>query len=545
VVEAARVSLVVGSDKDVVCLAVLSLERDLSVALLLVVITLGDTHLGVAVLVDLKTSSEDVLSVVGGCNDDLLGTNVVITIPGTPTRLHSAVAGECGRLLAACCAREVAGDLGDALGVPAEAVVGVVVDRDGEREVCTSDTLLVGRDSDVVLIRDSVKDDGSVDTAIVIVGGDTDRCLLSLGIALTIDIDDSVTDLVVGLAGVGNELACASVDDKPHGVHVCVAALRVSQLQIACVAPPVEGKGVDGDGVSADTVGMVLLVLEGKDKVSTSVGKTSDKDIVWDAHLSVPGDQGLLVAGIVVVHQTARGLSLVTAVRVELEDSVKVGAVVAGVGHDGKTSTIDKVPHTAGVSLETLVTDRDVQSCVLVGDVGEVADFLCVVTAVGSRCVVISSRQVVSATLIVHTTNKDVVVVHGFCKEGDNRGVCVAAVVVGGNAVAVGTSSVLVAALEDSDDGVKVGPLIASVQSDDISVTHKGVPLTIAVESPATTLDRSLGGDSSGVRGILVGDDKVCCFLAGRTRGRSSKHKNRNSNNSSSYITHVVFCLKQ
>jgi len=356
VVVATRVGGILGGDKDVVSLAILSDESSLG-AISSDITLSGAAHI-VTVVVDLDLGIKHVEFVASRSSDSLLITRVSVAVPATTTLLPGTIA----RLL-----RSIL-DLGgvanknirEGLNVssePALSVLSLFIRHDSKRERNTLDGGRHRGDSDVVGVRSSIEDNLGTKTAIIIVVGNASltRAGVSggrLGLTISVDIDDGIVDSGGAGAGSNDDLTVATLHDKVHRVlKILVTTFREGGLEVISTAREVVRKSNDMVSLPAVTVGVHRALLDGKSEATTGVVETSDEHPVFSVLDRVPGDERRAIAGIVVVSDTTISTSLLGTFSENSNDRIVVGVLVAGVSNERMATTSNLVPQTRAESV--------------------------------------------------------------------------------------------------------------------------------------------------------------------------------------------------
>jgi len=533
-VVATRSVIVLCSDEDVVSPAILGTESNLGTVSRNV--TLGNTAHIVTVVVNLDLGIKHVELIATRSSDSLPVTVVSVTIPatftlflGTITRLFRSISDVSG------VADENVREAFNVLSEPALSVVCLFIRHDSKREGNTLDGGRHRRNGDEVGVGRSEEDNAGTKTTIIIVVSDAHltRSRMSgriLTLTLGVDIDNGIVDSGRAGASGDDNLTVGTLHTEEHGVlKILVTALRECGLEVVSLATEVVRKSNDCDSLIAVTVGVHGTLLDGKCETTTSVVETSNKHPVFTVLDRVPGDKGRTIAGIVVKTDTAISTSILSTLSKDSNDGIVVGVLVAGVSNERIASTLNLVPETRAESVLALILDLEASAGLTFGGVGEVVDVDGLSALIVFRGLHLRGGEVVDTGVVEEASDEDVVLVHGLGGELDAALPLVAAVVVHGDA-RVEVAGSLLARIEDEDDRIEDGTLIAGVEDDSltgagVSVPHTLVPILV---STALHAESVAGGGVALVELIhLEGDGIITCGGGGARHSNGEYHAQR------------------
>jgi len=158
-----------GSNIDVVSLAVLGNEAGVGAVSPRIRISLSNTAHFVTVIVDLKTSLQNVGRIASGEGDGLVSTVMLIAPPATTTAGMATIARLIASIKAGRIAKKNIREAIDILSEPALRVLGLFIGHDSEVEVNTTDVGGSRRNSNEVGIRSGKEDDLGTKTTVIII----------------------------------------------------------------------------------------------------------------------------------------------------------------------------------------------------------------------------------------------------------------------------------------------------------------------------------------------------------------------------------------
>jgi len=487
----------------------------------------------IAVLVNLKTSLENVELVASRDGDGLGCTLVSITPPATTTLNLRTIA----RLLASIKARSVASEhireAIDILGVPALRVLGLLIRHDSKGEGNTIKSRRGRRNSDEVTVRASKEDNLGTKTAVIIIGGNasvTRTVMLRARITITIviNIDDGIVNSRRASASGNNNSTVHTLETEVHSVHVVgVAALRESGVEVVSLARVVVRDCSDNDGLEAITIWVQTTFLDSKSETTTSILETGNKDIVPGVHNRTPLHHRSTIASIIVAGDT--GSKIIAAFTENRDEGIVVGVGVASVSHEGFTVTLDLVPETGTRSELTSIKDIKASTSFTLSRERKILSVNCILALVVGRRSLLIKIDVEDTSRVQETSNEDVIGDTLFSGELNTALPLIATIIIHSKTL-VDITTLLVARGEDKDDRIKRSTLIASIDNNTRTTTNKVVPHTLRAVFISIALDGSRI-TRSGITFHQFVKRKLNSIFAGRTSSTSKGNCCESCNN--------------